>query len=168
MLTARLEVRLPKEADRARFVELFCDDEFMIFSGGVHTPDSAHERFDEMLVRAAELPFAKQPVIERSSGVIIGYTGVNWFDFEGQPRLEYGYRLVPRARGTGYATEAGRALLSHAEETFRGELLAMIDPTNHASMNVARKLGFAYWKQAVVDGWLDNIFRRTVGPPGGG
>ena len=67
MLTPRLEVRLPKEADRARFVELFCDDEFMIFSGGVHTADTAHERFDEMLVRAAELPFAKQPVIERSS-----------------------------------------------------------------------------------------------------
>ena len=40
----------------------------------------------------------------------------------------------------------------------------MIDPTNHTSMNVARKLGFTYWKQAVVDGWLDNIFRRTVGP----
>jgi RimJ/RimL family protein N-acetyltransferase len=46
--------------------------------------------------------------------------------------------------------------------TFRGEILAMIDPTNHASRNVARKLGFAFWKQATVDGCLDNIYRRHV------
>ena len=33
----------------------------------------------------------------------------------------------------------------------------MIDPTNHASANVARKLGFAFWKKAVVDdGFLDD------------
>ena len=164
VLTARLEVHLPRESDRARFVELFCDEEFMIFSGGVHTPDSAHERFDEMLVRGEELTFAKQPVIERASGLILGYSGVNWFEFEGERRLEYGYRLIPGARGKGYATEAGRAVLDLAAETFQGEILAMIDPTNAASQNVARKLGFTYWKQAVVDGWLDNMYRLTVGP----
>jgi hypothetical protein len=41
MLTARLEVRLPREADRNRFVELFRDPEFMVFSDGVHDLDSA-------------------------------------------------------------------------------------------------------------------------------
>jgi len=41
---------------------------------------------------------------------------VNWFDFEEQRRLEYGYRLVPEARGKGYATEAGRALLGAEHE----------------------------------------------------
>lgn len=50
VLTPRLEVRLPVESDRERFVELFRDDEFMAFSGGVHFPDDAHRRFDEMLV----------------------------------------------------------------------------------------------------------------------
>jgi RimJ/RimL family protein N-acetyltransferase len=161
--TERLEVRLPVEADRARFVELFCDEEFMVFSGGVHTLESAHERFDEMLVRAAEIPFAKQPVIDRASGLILGYSGVNWFDFEGERRLEYGYRLVPDARGRGYATEAGRAVLNIAARTFEGEILAMIDPTNEPSKNVARKLGFTYWKDAVVDGWLDGIYRLHLG-----
>src|SRR3954451_2532837 len=97
IVTPRLEVRLPTESDRARFVELFCDDEFMVFSGGVLATDGAHARFDEMLVRAEEIPFAKQPVVERATGTIVGYSGVNWFDFEGKPRLEYGYRLVPAA-----------------------------------------------------------------------
>ena len=61
LLTQFLEIRLPEEADRARFVELFCDEDFMIFSAGVHTIESANTRFDQMLSCAADLPFAKQP-----------------------------------------------------------------------------------------------------------
>src|SRR5438270_13808970 len=98
----------------------------MVFSDGVCTMESANARFDEMLSNAAELPYAKQPVIERATGSIVGYSGVAWFDFEGRRRLEFGYRLVPEARGRGYATEAGRAVLAQAGESFRGELLAMM------------------------------------------
>lgn len=164
MLTPRLEVRLPRESDRSRFVELFCDEEFMVFSLGVHTPDSAHERFDRMLARGAELPFSKQPVIERATGTIVGYLGVDWFDFEGRRRLELGYRLVPEVRGRGYATEAGQAVLEVAAETFTGEIFAIIDPRNQPSQNVARKLGFTFWKQAVLEGYLDNLYRMSIGP----
>ena len=145
-------------------MELFCDEDFMIFSSGVLTTSAAHERFDEMLIRGGQVPFAKQPVIERSTGLIVGYSGVNWFDFEGQRRLEFGYRLIPEARGLGFATEASQAVLGKAAETFRGEILAMVDPTNAASQNVCRKLGFAFWKQAMVNGYLDDIYRRRIGP----
>lgn len=162
VLTPRLEIRLPRESDRTRFVELFCDEDFMVFSAGVLTTDAAHDRFNDMLVRGAELAFAKQPVIERSTRSIVGYAGVNWFAFDGGRRLEFGYRLVPEARGVGYATEASRAVLAIAAETFRGEILAMIDPTNHASQSVACKLGFTFRKQANVDGYLDIIYRRRI------
>jgi RimJ/RimL family protein N-acetyltransferase len=165
VLTPRLEVRLPREPDRGRFVELFCDDDFMICSSGVLTVTGANARFDEMLVRAAELPFAKQPVIERSSGSILGYVGVNWFEFEGDRRLEFGWRLAPEARGLGYATEASRALLDLAVDSFRGEILAIIDPSNDPSRGVARKLGFTFWKQATVDDYLADLFRYEVREP---
>jgi RimJ/RimL family protein N-acetyltransferase len=165
VLTPRLEIRLPVEADRTRFVELLCDEEFMVFSSGVLAVDAANARFDEMLERGAELAFAKQPVIERSSGTILGYVGVDWFEFEGARRLEFGWRLSPDARGRGYATEASRAVLEVAAATFRGEILAMIDPRNHPSRGVARKLGFAFWKQALVDGFVDDIYRLAVGDP---
>ena len=161
VLTDRLELRPPIERYRARFVGLFQDDDFMVFSGGVCSIEDAHARYDQMLCNAAEVSFAKQPVIESATGTIIGYSGVAWFEFEGQSRLEYGYRLVPEARGYGYATEAGRALLALAGETFHGELLAMVDPTNLPSQNVIAKLGFTFWKQALVDGWLDNLYRRA-------
>jgi RimJ/RimL family protein N-acetyltransferase len=161
VLTDRLEVRRVRETDRSRFVELFCDADFMVFSDGACTTESAHARFDEMLSNGTELPYAKQPVIELATGTIVGYSGVAWFDFEAQRRLEFGYRLVPEARGRGYATEAGRAVLTLAAASFRGELLAMIDPMNRPSRNVAEKLGFTFWKQAPVDDYRVDLFRRT-------
>jgi RimJ/RimL family protein N-acetyltransferase len=163
VLTQRLELRLPVERDRERFVRLFSDREFMVFSTGVLDREAANRRFDQMLILAEEFPFAKQPVIDRSTGQILGYSGVDRFEFEGRSRLEYGYRLAPEARGRGYATEAGRAMLAEASKTYRGELLAMIDPTNHASQSVAHKLGFSFWKQALVDGYLDNLYRLQLG-----
>jgi RimJ/RimL family protein N-acetyltransferase len=157
--TPRVDIRCPTEPDRTRFVELFCDDAFMAFSGGALSPDQAHARFDRMHARCAELSFAKQPIIERSSGAVIGYTGVDWIEFDGDRWLEWGYRLVPAARGKGYATEASLALLEVARNDYAGEILGIIHPDNRASQNVIRKLGFAYWKRAPVEGDLCNLYR---------
>ena len=163
LVTSRLEVRPPREADRVRFADLFRNDAFMVFSSAPLSEDAAHKRFDHMLAMCQVVPFAKQPIVERSSGVVVGYTGVDYFTFEGEERLEWGYRLLPVARGKGYATEAGHALLTSAGETFSGELLAIIDPANHASQNVCRKLGFAFLKQASVDGDLRNLYALVIG-----
>jgi len=133
----------------------------MEFSAGVHDAASANERFDGMLVTAETVPFAKQPISLRPSGEIIGYSGVAWFEFEGASRLEFGYRLVPSARGQGYATEAGLAVLAIAAASFSGDLLAMIDPMNTASKGVISKLGFDFWKLADIDGYRDELYRRS-------
>jgi RimJ/RimL family protein N-acetyltransferase len=166
LITSRLEVRPPRELDRARFVELFCNDDFMIFSGQALTEEAAHGRFDHMLAMCEVVPFAKQPIVERASGLVVGYTGVDYFTFEGGEPLEWGYRLVPESRGFGYATEASQALLARARETFSGELLAIIDPANHASQNVCRKLGFVFRKQALVDGDVANLYTLAIGDTG--
>ena len=160
--TDRLDLRPTEARDRERFVSLFGDEEFMAFSGGTLDLEAANRRFDSMLALSSEIGIAKQPIIERSSNTIIGYMGVDRFEFEGEQRLEFGYRLVPAARGNGYATEAGRALLATASSDL-GELLAMIDPRNAPSQNVATKLGFEFWKEAMVDGYLDGIWRLSVG-----
>jgi RimJ/RimL family protein N-acetyltransferase len=163
LVTPRLEIRRPSEADRARFVELWSDADFMVFTSGSLTEEAAHRRFDHMIAMCEVVPFAKQPIIERATGVVIGYTGVDRFNFEDLARLEWGYRLVREARGMGYATEASRALLATAHESFSGELLAMVDPANHASQNVCWKLGFAFLKRASVDGELRNIYTLVIG-----
>lgn len=145
-----------------RFVGLFCDETFMEFSGGVLDRPAAETRFDEMLIRAEEVPFAKQPIIQPKTQLIVGYAGVNTFEFEGQAPWEFGWRLVPGARGLGYATEAAMALLNIAARTFEGEILAIIDPRNVASRSVARKVGFTFWKEAVVDGYREWLYRLQV------
>jgi RimJ/RimL family protein N-acetyltransferase len=160
--TARLLVRPPEEADRGRFVELFGDEDFMVFYPAVFTAGQASDRFDHMVAVCRAVPFGKQPVIELASGRIVGYTGVDRIGFEGRAWLEWGYRLVPECRGLGYATEASRALLDQARQTYAGELLAIIAPENLASQNVARKLGFTFWKQATVDGDLRNLSTLLV------
>jgi RimJ/RimL family protein N-acetyltransferase len=160
--TARLQVRPPRESDRARFVEFFRDDEFMVFYPRRFTAEEASDHFDHMLAVCEAVPFGKQPVIELSSGAIVGYTGVDYVVFEDETWLEWGYRLTAEARGRGYATEAGQALLAKAHRTYSGELLAIIDRENLASQNVCRKLGFTYWKQAPVFGDVKNLYRLTA------
>lgn len=161
MLTERLEIRDLVESDRDRLVELFTDDDFMVFSAGVLDQQSAHARFEHMVELAAELPYAKRPIVERDSGVIVGYTGVDRFHFEGDDELEFGWRLVPDARGRGYATEAATEVMGLIEHSFTGTIHALIDPTNEPSKAVARRLGFEFWKLAPVDGFVDEIHRRT-------
>jgi hypothetical protein len=70
--TARLLVRPPREADR--------------------------DRFDHMIAVCRRIRFGKQPVVELSSGLVVGYTGVDYIEFEGTTRLEWGYRLAPKWR----------------------------------------------------------------------
>jgi len=156
--TARLLVRPPRETDRSRFIELFRDEHFMVFYPCVLTEEQASAQFDHMVAVCETIPFGKQPVVELSSGTVVGYTGVDYLDLEGKTWLEWGYRLVPESRGRGYATEASRALLSRARQTYAGDLLAIIAPENLASQNVCRKLGFTFWKQAPVDGDLRNLY----------
>ena len=166
--TERLTLRLAVELDRARFVELFTDPAFTVFSEGPDDVESANARFDRMLRMADAIPYAKQPVIVRDSGTIVGYTGAGSVVLDGQDRLEWGWRLVPEARGRGYATEAARALLAVADRHDDGEMLCLISPDNHASRCVADKVGFRWWRR--ID-WVEDPTEPTdalVRPIGSG
>ena len=108
---------------------------------------------------ARTLPVAKQAVVEKASGGVIGYAGADYLGFRGQRRLEFGYRLVGRARGIGYATEASCGLLAAAWSDPAEELLAIIRPENHSSKRVARKVGFVYAETAVEFGYATEVWK---------
>lgn len=151
--TDRLVLRAPGEDDRARFVELFTDPAFMVFHvDGVDDRSAAHERFDAMVERCAELPYAKQAVIERATGRVVGYTGVDWYEGPGGRALELGYRLEPAARGKGYATEAAQAIVGVARQASVHELHGLVHADNAPSRNVMAKLGFELVGEVVIGG----------------
>ena len=130
-------------------------------------PNDANSRFDMMVTTASEIAFAKQPIVESATDEVIGYCGVWPWHFEGERRFEFGYRLDRKARGQGYATEAGVALLEVAATTFAGTIYGIINPDNEPSMRVIDKLGFSYWKEATLDGLVFNLYRRSVGSGAG-
>ena len=135
----------------------------MVFSrSGPLGKNAAHLRFDRMLALSAEIPFCKQAIVETATGVIIGYSGVDYFEFLGEQRLEFGYRLVAESRGHGFATEAGRAILALARETWHGQLFAFIDPHNHASRNVLNKLGFELVEHTRIKGLDVELYDLTI------
>ncbi len=162
----RLLIRAPVEADRARFVELFLDPAFTVFANP-EDDSSADERFERMLEFAAAVPYAKSPIVERSTGRIVGYTGVWREELFGLDRLEWGWRLEPSARGKGYATEAGLAWLQLADRTDDGEMVCIIDHENSPSRRVAVKLGFTHWCEYRWDG-DPNRYELMVRPIGNG
>lgn len=165
--TERLLVRRPIEADRNRFVELFTDAEFMVFGDRLST-DSANVRFDGMLDLSESVAYAKQPIVERASGTILGYTGAGAISFDGAEYLEWGWRLLPAARGRGLATEAVIALLALADDTDQGTMLCFIEPDNAPSRTVADKVGFDWWKHTDWNGDADQPTDVLVRPIGAG
>jgi RimJ/RimL family protein N-acetyltransferase len=156
------------ETDRERFVELFMSETFVVFSAGVHDAESANARFDRMMGLAASVPYAKQPIVEQVTGVIVGYTGVDVVHVGGLDRLEWGWRLIPEARGRGFAVEATEALLAVADTHDDGEMLCLIASENQPSLRVAEKVGFRRWRHVVwSDGVPTDLLVRPVGAGGG-
>jgi RimJ/RimL family protein N-acetyltransferase len=161
--TDRLIIRPVTEQDRQLFVRLFSDAGFMVFSErGALSATEANQRFNHMLELGQKLPFAKQAMIEKVSGEIVGYVGADYFDLHGSKRLEFGYRLIERARGRGYATEAGLALLDVVRKHLHGELLAIVDPGNEPSRKVLGNLGFRHRETLTLMGGDTELWGITL------
>ena len=101
----------------------------------------------------------------RADGALVGFVllGLEWEDEE----PEIGWSLASEARGQGYATEAARAVLGHAEALIGvGKTVSYVDPTNPASAAVAQRLGaqrdlMEEARIAEVEGSSPQVWRHT-------
>jgi RimJ/RimL family protein N-acetyltransferase len=81
-------------------------------------------------------------VERKGTADVIGYCGLN-SDGNGSPdEPELAYELLRAAHGCGYATEAGRAVVTWASEAGYRRLWAGVWDWNVASRRVLEKLGF--------------------------
>jgi len=154
--TERLILRHFEKSDVDAMLQVYCDPEVMRFSSGLRTRGWVERR----LARAIEEDypangFGNWAVVEKEKGRVIGFCGLELCPHYGETTdLEIGYRLVREFWGQGYATEAATAVRAYGFHKLGcSGLIAIIDPQNQASINVAVKLGMRCEGEIMLEGY---------------
>ncbi|KUJ77509.1 GNAT family N-acetyltransferase [Ruegeria profundi] len=140
--TERLILRAPSEADLDTEAEFFAS-EASRFVGGPLRRDETWRAIATLLGHWALRGYGFWGVEEKETGTYVGHVGL-WYP-EGWPEPEIGWTLMNHATGKGYATEAAQAARAYAYDILGWETaISLIDPDNHASKAVAKRLGAAF------------------------
>ena len=137
-------------------MNVFGDAEVMRFGHGVQTQEWVQAWLHTCLERYSQTwGFGHYAVVEKRRQQVIGYCGLSYLpDLAGQAEVAIGYRLARSAWGKGYASEAARAVCDFAFNTLcMQRLIALIDPSNIASIRVAEKIGMHYEKDVMLEGY---------------
>lgn len=87
--------------------------------------------------------YGRMACIEKSSGRLVGFSGLKYLDDFGEP--DVGYRFLPDCWGKGYATESARALMRQGREQCGVQrIMGLVQPANGASARVLEKLGLVF------------------------
>ena len=145
--TDRLIIRPLQHTDAPALAELWSDPDVTHFMGGPRNYNQVRETLEQDAAGPAPA-FDLWPVVEKKSGRIVGHCGLLDKEVEGQTEFELVYVFHPSVWGKGYASEAAGAIRDYAFISLGlARLIALIDPDNAASAQVARKLGFHLEKE---------------------
>jgi RimJ/RimL family protein N-acetyltransferase len=140
--TPRTRIRCWRHADREPFAAMNADPEVMFDLGGALSRAASDAKFDRYIAAFDRYGFCRWAV-ESRDGEFLGYAGV-MPSHEGHPlgsHFEIGWRLVRRAWGSGYATEAAAAALQDAfHRVGLKEVVAYTAPDNLRSQAVMERL----------------------------
>jgi RimJ/RimL family protein N-acetyltransferase len=145
--TDRLVLRPAVDTDRDAIAAMNGDARVGAWLGGVRSRAESDAFVDRVQAHEAEHGFGFWVVECKTSGRVVGMTGVWWVPSEMKmpPAVEIGWRFHPEAWGQGYATEAAKAALSYGFETLRlPEVIAFTARTNLASQSVMRRIGMSH------------------------
>ena len=141
--TERLLLRNTKAEDIPALVKMWTDMDVTRFMGGPKDASWLEKIFTDDANNPEPLLYDQWPVIEKSSGKLIGYCGLLDKDVEGKLEIELVYAFLPSAWGKGFATEISSALRDYAlNKMGLTRLIALIEPENDASVRVAERVGF--------------------------
>ena len=142
LTTERLLLRSFAVEDVERWADIITDEETGRFIGGPFTRADAFRSIATYLGHWVLRGYGQWAVERRSDGLLLGRCGL-WFP-DGWPELEVGWTLDRACWGSGYATEAGRAVVDWAFSTLGLTRLASVIAVDNArSRRVAERLGMA-------------------------
>lgn len=147
--TDRLILRCPSAEDFPAWAQFCGDEETQRYIGGVQSPPVAWRSLCSTTGAWLIRGFSMFSVIEKDTGRWIGRVGP--LQPEGWPGTEVGWGLIRDVWGRGYATEAAQVCLDYAFEVLGwDEAIHTIDSGNAASQSVARRLGSAILRRALL------------------
>lgn len=168
--TARLALRPWRAEDLPYLNAILGHPEVMASSDqGVLSPAQQRDWLDRAIASAATKPLPGTLAITRDDDAqIIGYVSLTQDpDRVGPREAEIGFRLVRQAWGHGYATEAGLAMLEIGKKAADiDRIVAIVEPSNHASRRVLAKLGLRRVREVMLDGYThpDFVYAKDCGP----
>jgi len=156
--TERLYIRPLAVADEQGMFEMGSDPEVHKYIGGKHyqTIEQGRGAITDIMQQYKDNGVGRWAVIEKATDEFVGWTGLKLMKERVNAMIDYydfGYRLMRKFWGKGYATESGRASLSYGTDTLKlKEVYGMTDVNNAASRRVLEKLGFKYIETFGYDG----------------
>jgi RimJ/RimL family protein N-acetyltransferase len=149
--TPRLILRrlLPEDLDS--LFALYSDPEIRrYFPEGTLTYEETREELEWFLNGHPRHPeLGLWATIHKESSQFIGRCGLLPWTIDGRPEVEVAYLLAKEYWGQGLATEAAQGILDYGfEQLGLSRLICMIDPGNQASINVARRIGMTFEREA--------------------
>lgn len=152
--TSRLIVRYFTIRDLEALIPILADIQVMEFSIlGVHDRQQIRQFIKQRLLSYLELGFGLYALIHKHNQQLAGYCGFFVQPIEACPEVEIGYRLASKYWGQGLATEAAKAICEYGQNKFKFKrFICLIEPNNHRSIRVARKLGMELEKEIIYYG----------------
>ncbi len=148
--TARLQLRPLHPTDIPALIQLWTDPMITYYMGGPRDAVKLQQGFTDDLNNPIPETYDLWPVLEISTGKLIGHCGLLDKEIAHQPEVELIYLITQSAWGQGYATEIVLALQQYAFEQLKlSRLVALIDPNNIASEHVAIKVGLQF-EQTII------------------
>lgn len=141
----RLIFRKLTEADIPSWLEFFEDNDRLHFNG-LDLSKSYEELADgwirKQFERYEEQGFGHLAVIEKTSGIFIGMTGILPRTILEKPEYEIAYSLKPKFWRKGYGTEMAKKMKEFGiQNVATDRFISIIDKENKDSIHVARKNG---------------------------
>jgi len=163
--TSRLRLRAWRESDRDEFAEMHADPEVMVDAPRPLTREKSGRKFDRYVAAFQRDGFC-QWAVETLDGDFVGYAGVTRIasDHPLGAHIGAGWRLVRRAWGYGYATEATCAAYEDAfQRAGLPEVLAYTSPDNARSQAVMARLQMTRKPDLdfVADGWTGLVWSAS-------
>ena len=145
--TERLLLRRWRDSDREPWAALCADPVVMRHFPAPLSREQADAMIDRLDAHFDEHGFGLWAVERIQEGDFIGFVGLHRLTYDAHftPAVEIGWRLARAAWGSGYATEAARAVVDHAFGVLELDAIVSVTvPANEPSRNVMRKLGMTH------------------------